>query len=145
MRLTRDLISGGTLLGLSILYYSGTRSLPSTRDTPGPAFFPILLSVALALLALVIIAQGLRKHPTEQASARLFKPLAAMVLTTLYAITFEPVGFLPTTFMYTLLLTLSFGLKRWRVALVIPFISTAFVYLLFELALGVRLPMGLLS
>ena len=145
MRFHRDLISGGALLGLSILYCWGTLSLPPGRDEPGPAFFPVLLSLALGFIALLILVRGLRSRPSGGPRAELGGPLVTMALTALYAIAFEPVGFLLSTFLYTLFLTLAYDQKRWRVAVAVPFITTTFVYLLFDLGLGVRLPMGLLS
>lgn len=143
--LGHHLLSGVSLFFLAAVYGASAWSLPEGRDEPGPAFFPLLLAAILAVLSLAIAIQGLRRAPQvheEPPPHRVRKPLLAIGLTALYIASFEPLGFLASTWLYCLgVATL---LQRgFRFALLgVPTLATAAIYVLFEVALGLRFPRG---
>ncbi len=144
----RDAVSGGVLLVLAGLYFFATRDLPPGQDEPGPAFFPVLLSGALSLLALILLVRGLQSrrtlpsHPKPSVAEHRWRPSIVIALTILYVATFTTLGFAVSTWLYTLLVTVTFRRDRPILPVAVPILSTALIYLLFEIGLGARLPPG---
>ncbi len=148
MRFNRDVISGGALLALALLYFRAAGKLPAGRDEPGPGFLPILLSFSLALIAVWILIGGLKNAAGQETGSETrvglspWKPILALTLTALYATLFQILGFVLSTWLYTLSVTLLFRRDRPILPLLVPILSTATIYLLFEIGLGIRLPPG---
>jgi hypothetical protein len=148
VRFNRDVISGGTLLAFALLYLGAAWKLPAGREEPGPGFLPILLSLSLVLIAAWIIGVGLKKGTASKGTTETksgphrWKPLLAVILTALYAASFQALGFFSSTWLFTLSVTLLFRRDRLILPLVVPVLSTIAIYLLFEIGLGVRLPPG---
>jgi putative tricarboxylic transport membrane protein len=141
-----DVVSGAVLFVIALFYYSGTRNLPRGQGEPGPAFFPILLALALGALGLSILFQGIKKGTeSEQEGYGFWKPGVTIVLTAVYVVVFPALGFAVSTWLYTLSVTVMFRKDRWLIPVVVPIVSTSLVYLLFRIGLGVRLPSGFLG
>ncbi len=141
-----DAIAGIVLLVLAGLYFAAARGLPTGQDELGPAFFPSLLSLALAVLASVLLWRG-RTAPRlarSAAAADSKRTAAVMAATLLYVALFTTLGFLTSTWLYTLAVTLA--LRRWVTwPLVIgPTLTTLLIYVLLVVGLGARLPAGTL-
>ena len=133
----RDLASGSVLALLAVVYFIYAHQLPWGQDEPGPAFFPQLLAVVLFALSLAILVQGSRNR--ERLDARPRRSSAAFGLTVLYALGLTTIGFLVSTFGYVSSLAFLFGQRGVRV-LVIALVTTASIYAMFALGLGVPLP-----
>ena len=151
MRPHADAASGGILLLAAGVYGAATRGFPAGEGEPGPAFFPLILSGALVIVAFVILVQGLRaglaRYGTDTVPRPhgISKPLGVIALTAAYITSFEPLGFVASTAVYTLLITMTFRRQRPLVMITTPILSTLFIYLLFDVGLGVPLPRGLLE
>jgi hypothetical protein len=65
-------------------------------------------------------------------------------MTILYAALFQPLGFTVSTLAYSAVLTGLFTDER-KLLLSMPVLVTAALYLFFSMALGVRLPPGILG
>ena len=128
----RDAVSGAILASIAVVYYLDARSLPE-----GPAFFPTLLAGALFTLSVTIFIRGSRPGALALPDAR--KPILGIVLVGIYAALFERVGFLPATLGYTATVAWLAG-ARGRRAIIIPLSITTFIYVVFDVALGVPLP-----
>jgi putative tricarboxylic transport membrane protein len=139
----RDVASGSVLFLVALLYFIGTWGLPAGKDEPGPAFFPVLLSCALMLLALSILRQGMKAETEDAPSHTPWKPILAVAVTALFVALFQVLGFVLSTLAYTLSITLMFRRDRILTLVVVPIVSTVFLFLLFRIGLGVRLPEGL--
>jgi putative tricarboxylic transport membrane protein len=140
----RDIASGSVLFLVAALYFIGTWELPPGQGEPGPAFFPVLLSFTLMFLAVSILWQGLRAgHENEERAHRPpWRPILAIVATVLYVVLFQVLGFALSTLIYTLSIMLMFRRGRAAFLVTVPIVSTALIYLLFRVGLGVRLPPG---
>lgn len=139
-----DTASALALLGLALVYYVAARSLPTAApDDLGPASFPTLLSAALAAAALALIWQG-RVSPSRSAPRPGGSLMVAGVIamTALYVATFTTIGFLVSTWCYTLGVTLAFRGRRPWTLVVGPTVATALIYLVLDVGLGARLPTG---
>lgn len=148
MHSARDVASGSLLLLLAGIYSFAARELPVGRDEPGPAFFPNVLALALAVLAIIIIGRGIalrarreESGPTTRLFSNLGRPVVAMILTGGYPIALSTIGLVPSTFLYTLLMSRTLGGASWRESLVVPTVSSAFIYVLFDLGFQLPLPL----
>jgi putative tricarboxylic transport membrane protein len=151
VRRHRDIFAAVALLGVAVAYFGGACHLPAGRGEPGAAFFPLILSSALTLTALFILARGLGAaavlQGADQAAAPggWWKPGAAILLTVAYVASFSTIGFVLGTWLYTLFVTLLFRRDRPIAVMATPILCTLLIYLLFQVALGVELPRGLLG
>ncbi|MEU6036982.1 tripartite tricarboxylate transporter TctB family protein [Actinomadura sp. NPDC047616] len=107
---------------------------------PGPGLWPLIVSVALVVLAAALV---LRSRPTG--AEERFTGDAALVAAGAaslagYALLFERVGFeIPTVALLVLWLRV-LGRESWRITVAVSLATTAAAYLLFITALGVSLP-----
>jgi hypothetical protein len=60
----------------------------------------------------------------------------------MYVMAFHLLGFVPSTWLYTLFVTVIFRRKPAVIAVLVPVLSTLLIYLLFQIGLGVQLPGG---
>ena len=117
----------------------GTGSLAA----PAAGLMPALAGAALVIFGVVALGQKLGEKVHVRTSAshrRLAAPLAAVALLFLYAVLFEKVGFVPSTFVLIVALARLAGSGGWVSALLLGAIASAASHLVFKLALGVPLP-----
>lgn len=96
------------------------------------------------LLALSILRQGKKTKTQAVPSHKPWKPILAVAVTALFVALFQVLGFVLSTLAYTLAITLMFRWDRVLTLVVVPIVSTVFIFLLFRVGLSVRLPEGLL-
>lgn len=162
-----NIIIGIILLISSAFYYYSTMDFPPPSNTEnlGPAFFPTILAVLLAFLALLLIlnsflfrgASGKEKggaviqgaerseedsSGTDEISYTFL--FGTMGLSFLYVALISTLGFLISTFLFLIILIRFLGYEKWVNNLTSSFVLTAVLYLLFATALGVSLPAGIL-
>ena len=148
-------IGVGLLVFCGLLYWqAGLVSAPPFVPI-GPAFFPRVILILLAGLALWLIAEDLlrRRTPSKQQvkptgpASSYRKVLLAFSLFLGYVAGLSLIGFLTATFLFVLGLSWSIGPRKLReipklVAIAIG--TTLATYLIFEKYLYVFLPQGLL-
>ncbi|HSF16144.1 MAG TPA: tripartite tricarboxylate transporter TctB family protein [Vicinamibacteria bacterium] len=138
-RLTRrDVVSGGVLILLALLYYLATLELPAGDGEPGPAFFPRLLAAVLLALGVRIVLGGIREAGQSDLPAS-GKPVVLIGATLAYLAIFAPLGFVLSTLAYTLFTARLLG-GRGISSLLVPLVATALVYALFAIGLALPLP-----
>ncbi len=151
-RLLRDdVVSGGVLLLVAVAYGAGATRIPSQAGEPGPGFIPLALAILLAALSVAIVVGGLRRSAhseevdgTAGAEGEPAKPWLAAIATLAYAALFQPLGFALSTLAYSGYLTSLFTEDR-KVRAAVPVFVALALFVFFRVALGVRLPMGLLG
>ena len=145
---------GGSLIFLAAGIYGLVFSiqLPLGRwNQPGPAVFPLGLSVLLCIFGISWFLQGKGQgEKKETASPRGFiqkftTPIQIVGLTAAFILTFELLGYLLASTIY--LFVLFFWVSRYRLwtALVLAIAFGAGSWLFFEKLLATPLPKGLLS
>jgi len=147
-RMKVDRIAGIFLFALSafVIIYSYV-SLPlGTHSNPGPGYFPMLLGIVVAVLALVVLAQGRRSPAFRDLRWPGFTHSAGIAACCIFAIpAIEYLGYRITMMLILLFL---FGalerLKLW-LALVLSGSLTLGSYGLFHILLNVPLPIGVLG
>lgn len=111
-----------------------------------PRFMPQLATAAIVLaLAWGFLNSLIRKQPVAKqaqgSESHVYPPIAAVAICIAFAtIGFALAGFYLGGICMAVLLTVLLGERRARIILLFPILLLAAIYLLFELALNVRLP-----
>lgn len=118
---------------------------------PGPGFFPLVGGILLAVLATILLLQSiLVKSRTmdstaqgERVNSRL--PVYTLIGLLVYALIFNRLGFLLSTFLLVIFLSKLLEHKKWwGILLTAGIVSLAF-YTIFDVLLRSGLPKGILE
>jgi len=147
--LARDGRIGTFLLFVSILLcYGAIRLGIGETHNPGPGFFPFLAGLIIAVLSLVMIISSIKERPNRNLQkSPLVTTGSALILTVLLFFGFlvEKAGFFVCTFFATLLMLRANGVKRWSYLFFVAFLTCAAIFVVFNVLLEVRLPLGILE
>lgn len=141
-----DRIFGILMIVLAVAYGWGTTQFPEPfggSEAVGPDTFPRLLAIVLGLSSLYMVVRPDPDNawPWSRTGVEL---IIAVVVLVLYAMFLQPLGFIIST-------ALAVGTLCWRMgsrpvkAYIIGAISGVVVYLVFNFALDLALPLGVLS
>lgn len=148
-----DAVFGALFLALSLLVLWSIQGYPKIPgQNVGPAAFPAVVAVTLALCSLLLIVQGVRTRGSSawfRRGAWTSQPrqLIAFAITVLglllYVLASERIGFLITG--VVMLASLMLALRvRMSTALLVAVVSTAVIHVAFYKGLRVPLPWGVL-
>jgi hypothetical protein len=156
--LTRDGVAGLVCLAVSIWFLLLTRGLPPAIMVPiGPAFYPRVVLLILAVLSLILIVLDIlagaqrRTAPAATPEVAAQRPNYLLVLATfvefgLYIAILPELGFRIATFLFVLALQLTLewprSWKRWALAVTVAVATALVCHLVFENYLSVILPRG---
>ena len=151
MHARRELIAAVALIALGIGYGWLTAGLPERAmpNTPGPRFFPWIVTVSLLALAVTLLVRALRRpsSQTEEEPGTVSgrghgRGAAALGAFMVYTLALPAVGFLAATVPFFAVLMALFGERRWWLlgigALVVPIL----VFVLFRHGFQIILPAG---
>lgn len=136
------------LLSIASAYYCYADLKLGTLRRPDSGLMPFLAStvVAVASAAWLYELRGADPEPrpfwTKGAWVR---PLLALAFLCLYAYLMEPIGYLPSTFLFLGLWQFVVERVNWRRALLVTVLGTAGMYILFVQLLGVYVPESILG
>jgi predicted enzyme related to lactoylglutathione lyase len=119
-----------------------------TPDGPGAGFFPLWYGVAMVALSGFLVVSNLRRTPA--AGQRLDRSRLGRALTTWLALAvsvaaFKLLGFVASFALLTFFLVAVMFRRPLKVAALVAVASALGFYLVFPLALGVELPVGVLG
>jgi len=135
-----DFWSGLVLGGLgAYIIVTASRWEYLGQDGPGPGFFPLWYGIAMSALSLVLVFSSL-KSQTRIDWSDAPRALAAWSAFALMCAAFKLTGFLPAFALLTFFLVAVMYRRPLKVAAAVSAALTAGFYLLFPLALGVKLP-----
>ncbi|HWV88506.1 MAG TPA: tripartite tricarboxylate transporter TctB family protein [Burkholderiales bacterium] len=135
-----DFWSGLVLGGLgAYIIVTASRWEYLGQDGPGPGFFPLWYGIAMSALSLVLVFSSLRSQ-TRIDWSDAPRALAAWGAFALMCAAFKLIGFLPAFALLTFFLVAVMYRRPLKVAAAVSAALTAGFYLLFPLALGVKLP-----
>ncbi len=144
----RDVIVGAILLIIGVAYGLMTASLPdrSLPNTPGPAFFPWLITAGLLVLSVALLARPLTVdgYGSSQASSDRFvyRRVVFLIWFGVYLVMLPYAGFLPASVPFFVGLMWLYG-ERNRLALTLAtIIIPACLFYLFRLGFQILLPAG---
>lgn len=141
--------AGAVALAVAILVAAGDFAF-RVNDLPGPAFFPVVVGVALLAFSVAWLVLALlgRLHPNEETEAppdrsALVRSGLALLVVLASAFVLQPLGYPLTVAMaVTVLVVLARGRLRAAIPTGVGFAVLSF--LLVTTALGVQLPTGVL-
>ena len=141
-----DVIAAGSVLALALVAVHESSKLPAgTVHAPGPGFFPWWTSLALLVLAGVLLIQTLvsRAAPeTGQARGGVVRVAALLAVLGAYAVGLEPAGYPLCTFLLVLFMLRVIAVYRCPIALALAVGVAGGSYVVFALWLRVPLPPG---
>lgn len=142
VRNPKDVISGLLFIALAALFAWQSRELTiGTAMRMGPGYFPLFLSILLAVLGLIVLINGLRV-PGEAPSGIVWRALILLTLCTLlFGFTMRPLGFLPALAATVFLATLASRKFHLVTALTITGVMVVFCWAVFILGLGLPIPL----
>lgn len=109
--------------------------------------FPLVVGAAMfAFSVLLWVQSGARRREASVAWAGMDLRRGALlaILTLLYIVVLEPLGYLLSTFVFLLLAPAALGWRRWWVSAVVALLFAGGTYYLFSSVLLVPLPRGIL-
>jgi putative tricarboxylic transport membrane protein len=145
-----DVIAGGLTAALGVyITMTALRWDVMGPEGPGPGFFPVGYGIALVILSLILIFQRFTAKaesndtPFDWAS---FRRAAFAWLTFTASVALMPsLGFYISLGLLTLVLSLTIFAKPFKAAILNGVLSAAGFYIIFDLALDVSLPSGVLG
>lgn len=142
-----DLVTGFVLLVLAgYLIWEALDMPPSRTFGPGSGFLPFWLGVILAALSLIlIVTASLRRRneaegplfPGKEGLLTVVKVLGGLAL---FTILMETLGFIVNTFLFVAYLMGVVQREGRRSVLLTAVLTTASLYIVFQVLLGVALP-----
>jgi len=120
----------------------------ATPEGPGPGFFPLWYGIAMLALSAALVVSELARRSTPGAMIN-WRPLGRALSTWLaLAVSvalFKPLGFLVSFALLTYFIVAVMYRRPLKIAALVAAASAAGFFLVFQLALGVSLPVGALG
>lgn len=136
-------------LALALGAFIEARKLPFGRvSAPQPGFFPLILSVMLAIISLLVLVEALKGREEDSVvGERLSRKGIGLALGALFAFAFlfESLGYLVTTFLFVAFLMRAMDREKWGLAIAVAFSASFVSYVLFGWLLQTPLPAGFLG
>ncbi len=148
------LVIPGLLLVIGTYLFVGivNMQVPDGAKAPGPKFFPILITIAIYVLAALLVIQLLRKPepaPADRVAYRSYtdwKTVAKIVLGFLiFALLLVPVGWLICAAFLFWIVSHALGSKRALGDVGVAVVFSSCIQLAFGAGLGLNLPSGILE
>jgi putative tricarboxylic transport membrane protein len=124
------------------------------RNVPvGPEFFPRYLAAGLFVCSVALLIQGIKANPKKDKPAPTISPLdkgmqrlfAGIAIIVVYALCWEPVGFLIATPLAMAGMMFLLGYRRYSMMVIFSLGATAVIFSAFRLFLHVDMPLGILE
>jgi putative tricarboxylic transport membrane protein len=151
-RRTADLWSGLALTALGAYIVSAAWQWEYLgSDGPGPGFFPMWYGVAMVVLSgFLVVSSALDKTGTGESESgidwiRIRRALAAWLAFAVSVALFKLIGFVSSFALLTFFIVAVMYRRPVKVAAIVAAATAAGFYLVFSVALGVALPVGVLD
>ena len=153
------------ILSIAVLISSNTFPKAKLKAGYGAGMFPMLIGWLILALNTILLIRNIIKSrknskkslSTEEAGQDAVvensdvsekkhaiyrnKPLISVACVLLYALTIDYIGFLLSSFLLVLAMTLMMG-SKWKMAVIVSLGSAVVIYSLFQVLLRVPLPIG---
>jgi len=147
----RNMIAGVGLIVLALGYGYYTSILPARTlpNTPGPQFFPYIITALLLVFSAALLIQGLMaasaaNQPRVDPATRV-KIAALIGALAVYLIVLQPLGFILASIPFFAVLMVIYDERRpWMLAAG-SIATTLIIYFLFRHAFTILLPRGILA
>jgi putative tricarboxylic transport membrane protein len=149
---TADTVAGliGILIGVYTVW-EGSTMPPDVVMKIGPSFFPNILAGFLILSSLALIVTALRSRskgsvaPLRISDSGVQRGLITLAATMVYCILLKPLGFIPTSLAFMVFMMVTLGRRKPMTLVVVPWVVTLSIWVVFEKILHLDLPPGVLA
>lgn len=144
-RKSGDLWSGLALAALGVYIVLQARQWDYlTPEGPGAGFFPLWYGLAMLALSAVLIGSNLRRSARANAVdwGRLGRAFSTWLALAASVALFQPLGFVLSFALLTYFIVAAMYRRPLKTAALVAAASAAGFYVVFPLALGVSLPVG---
>ncbi len=140
------MIKGDVFIGLGILAILILFGSQLPRITPLARVYPLVLSFGLLICVLLLLAKTLRRPGEEKGGDKthndMKRILLYLVLILMYILSWELLGFLVSTCLFSLISMLFLGMRNRTALIAFPLLLTAVIYIIFVELIMIELPMG---
>jgi hypothetical protein len=127
-------------IGLAVLFHSVTRLGVGSPSVPGPGFWPVILSVVLAVSSGALLLTEAPEWPREAFTRHAADVALALVAVGVFIILLERAGTFVAGAFLMLVWTRRLGREGWTLSIVVSTATSATVSAVFIGALGIPLP-----
>lgn len=131
------------LFVVSIFFFLGAKGMEGDSG-----LFPKILSGLIFVLTCVELGEVLTNRIKESKKKEERSPRKLMyiiVLSILYVVLIKPLGFVISTFLFLAASMKLLEVKNKKLAVLVPFITAAIIYVVFKILLKVQIPVGILG
>ena len=148
-----NIIAGIIGMAFSAFAFFQTLSFRQFLNVPvGPEFFPRRLAVGLFICSAALVLQSLSKKNKNDKTAPTISPLdknmqrllLGIAIILVYALCWEPVGFIIATPLTMFVIMLLLGFRKYLYMALFSLAATAIVFSVFSYVLNITMPLGLL-
>lgn len=139
----QDIIGGGLLVGLGVFcaIYAYNEYDMGTMSRMGPGFFPTWLGILLAIIGVLIILPALARAGTEGMKIEWRTAFLVLASIIAFAVTLRTLGLVVATMVTVIVGSMADRDTTWRLRLIMAVIITIFTVLIFQVGLGMVLPL----
>ena len=138
-------------LGVAVLFYSRTFDVVTSMDPSGPAAMPRIVAWLMIFIGIVHIAASAliikrEKKPEKHEKKGSYKPVVMICAAcAVYYFLLEPIGYIIMTPLLIMSIMASVGEKNVKSLVSTSVGTTLVLFLIFNYALQVNMPLGILS
>ena len=146
-----NIISSAVLICLSVFMIIEALEMDIMMEyAPGPGLFPMIVGVIMFCLSLSLLIENLISKKTDKPSAfsnrtGIMSSMKLFVGLIVFALLIRPAGYIIAIFLLLLYITLVVEKMRPKTSLIASVVVTAGIVLIFQVALQLRLPKGILG
>lgn len=146
----RNIGAGLALIALGVWYGVLSAGLPerSLPNTPGPSFFPWIITATVLALSLSLVVQGVRGAGGTRGAALsthgLLRPIAALVWFAVYLAALPYAGFPWASVPFFAGLMALYGGRHWAYVALASLATPVLLFYLFRHVFQIFLPLGVL-
>ncbi len=141
----RDFLSGLMFMTVGIVFAVGaTNYSMGSSARPGPGYFPLILSVMMAILGAVVLFKSLtiETEGGDPVGAIAWRPLLVIVAAiTMFGAALPRLGMIITVPLLIIIVSLAGSEFRWKGVIAASVVLTVFAWLVFVYGLKLTIPM----
>lgn len=139
-----DAFVAALLVGLGLVTIYLSKDFPKeVSSAPGPGFYPTILGILLIILAILLVLNSFLKQSSQKTnfwSKEARRVYFTFGLTVIYSILMYYVGFYLATVLFLVTTMLFMGVKKKWLVVVMTFLITLFIFIVFDYFLHTPFP-----
>ena len=153
LRINKGLICAIACLLFSVLYLVAARTYPNLSTDymlVSAAFFPTVVAIVMIVCSVVMLIKAIVKPEVRAPLSKKEKTaytrgLLAILDCIVYALLFEPLGYIVSSTLALFVLMIIFGNRKWWLMALVSIVLSVLLYLLFYYVMQTNLPAGVLG